>query len=274
MRGLTLCLLLLGAALLPAPAAALSTEQIQQDFRDAKNHYLYGDYPKMIRKLTPLVDPNPLLPPEQLAKAYELLGLAHFYREEWAPAKKHFTRLVWMDPDFRLNPVQVPVPAIAFYDRIHKAEIGAITKEREAAALKRAEEEAALRALRTIHIHTDTELNSRLLAIMPLGSGQFQNNRPYLGAFFLGSELIAAGLSVSLFLAVEDLRQENGLFEQSDLARAQNLQRGHLIAGGAAISLAVIGAGLALWRFEEIRAVRQSTRTGDGPSAGLLRWEF
>ncbi|MBU0551043.1 hypothetical protein KKF91_01895 [Myxococcota bacterium] len=268
---------LVGAlALLLSPmfAFALSAEQIQRDFRDATNYYLYGDYPKVIAKLTPLVDPNPQLEPDKLAKAYELLGLAHFYRDELKPAEKHFKRLIWMDPEFRLNPVLVPVPAITFYDEIHKREIDEILKEREAAARKRKEEEDKRLAAMTREIYIETELNSRWVAAMPLGAGQFQNGRPYQGMFFLGGELLAAGLSAAFFLAVEDLRQDSGLFDRADMARAQDLQRAQLVSGGVALSLAVIGAGLALWRFEEIGAVHKRTQGGASPRAELLRWEF
>jgi len=61
-RALLLVILVLATAstTLAAPADGL---------RDAENSYLYGDYPRVIRKLTPLVDPDIMLPePEQQAQ--------------------------------------------------------------------------------------------------------------------------------------------------------------------------------------------------------------
>ena len=109
-------ILVLGASpLLPTLAHAGPSE----DLRDAENSYLYGDYPRVIRKVTPLVEPDILIPAEKdLTRAYELLGLAHFFLDEKKRSRIYFEKLIRMRPGANLDPVLVPPPAVAFFQAI------------------------------------------------------------------------------------------------------------------------------------------------------------
>ena len=86
---------------------------------------------------------------------------------------------------------------------------------------------------------------------MPFGAGQFQNREPGLGYFFLGSELVAVGLSVGFFWGVESLRELDGRFSRQSYPLAQSLQRAQIISGGIALGLMVSGVIQALWRYQD-----------------------
>jgi hypothetical protein len=47
--------------------------------------------------------------------------------------------------------------------------------------------------------------NSRAVALIPFGIGQFQNDNPTLGYLFLGSEVLLGGASIVLSLMIDEL---------------------------------------------------------------------
>lgn len=258
----------------------------EDDLRDAENSYLYGDYPRVVRKLTPLVQPDILLAnPDQLAVAYRLLGLAHFFLDQPDDARTHFERLIRLRPDTRLNPVLVPPPAVAFFDTIRDELADELARMEEAMRAQREAEEARRRAAMLARVKVDVQVNSRWVAVLPFGVGQFQNGDDTLGYIFLGTELATAGASLGLYWFIEGLRQPNGFFDRGDVERAESLQVAQQITGWIAIGLMVIGATEALVGFIDERPLRETTLPPppglEGellPDAlgndGLLRWRF
>ncbi len=219
--------------------------------RDAENSYLYGDYPRVIRKLTPLVEPDILLPePNQQARAYELLGLAHYFVDDQAASQKFFERLIRLRPDRRLDPVLIPPPAVAFFEEIKASLAKEIASTREALRKEQeAEEERRRRALST-EVVREVRINSQLEAVLPFGVGQFQNEDETLGYAFLTAEVIAISTSVGLYLGIENMRRPDGRFASEDLGRVESLQYGQLTAGWLAVALVALGAAHALYNFE------------------------
>lgn len=245
------------------------------DLRDAENSYLYGDYPRVVAKLTPLVEPDiRLADPENVARAYELLGLAHSFLNKPEPARKFFAKLIRFRPDKRLNPMLVPPTTIAFFDQIRAELEQEIAKERAALRKAREEEAARRKAASTTKLLVETRRNSRLVAAMPFGLGQFQNDDPIMGATFLGTEVLAAGLSFGFFAAVEQLRQPSGRFQPQDKSQAETLQQAQLISGGVALALMVAGVIHAQITFEEQSTTSTTVISpGQNGPTGLI-WEF
>lgn len=253
-----------------------------EDFEQGRNAYLYGDFKQVVDKLSPLVDPDiKLADPEDLARAYELLGLSYFYLDRKDDARRIFERLVRFRPDMRLNPVLVPPPAVAFHEEVRAALADDIARERAALRRRQQEEEERRRKANQVLVEIETRRNSRLVAVLPFGVGQFQNDEPVLGGLLLGSELVSIGLSVTFFLMVEDLRNASGpyvnRFPREDLDRAESLQTAQLVSGGVAVGLMVFGAAHALWRYrdrvEEGRTTRRPSTPDLGPS-GLSPFSF
>jgi len=260
---------------------ALPRGQVKSSFRTAKNHYLYGNYKEVIEHLTPLLESGSLLDGELLIQGHEMLGLAHYYLGKKASARAVFERLIRRAPEHQLSPVMVPPPAVAFYFDIREKLLPEIKQERAALEAQRAKERARLLESQTRVVYIEKRLNSRWIAVMPLGLGQFQNDDPLLGTLFLGSELLSIGLSLSFLYAMEDLRNENGRFERSDASQAYFLQQAQLISGGVALGLILLGAGQALWKFKEVglmkrRVLEPSFERLPGAFQGgsALRWEF
>lgn len=237
--------------------------------------YDYSDYKQTIEYLAPLVVPDRelLTEPVNLVSAYEKLGLAHFYLGEKTQARAVFERLIRFRPDHQLNPALVPPKAILFFKEIRRDLEDELEKDREVLARKIAEYEAARKAKESVTIEVDIRRNSRLVAAVPFGVGQFQNEDVGWGLFFLSSEIVAIGASVGFFAAVENLRGDDGRFASRDYTRANELQSAQLISAGAAVALIVAGIVHAQLTFDEETRINRRVR-GPTEAKGLLNWEF
>ena len=232
-----------------------------EDLRDAENSYLYGDYPRVIRKVTPLVEPDILIPvADDLVRAYELLGLAHFFLDEKKRSRVHFEKLIRMRPGANLDPVLVPPPAVAFFQAIKTELSDELSRKREALRKAQVAEQKRLLNERTVLIEREIQTSSKLVAILPFGAGQFQNQEPVLGYALMTSQLAAIVASTIFFLSVENLRQGDGRFHPNDIELAQDYQSVQLSFAGVAVALMVGGAVEAWQSFKPKRTLREEQR--------------
>ena len=174
----------------------------------------------------------------------------------------------------------MPPAAIAFYDQIHNELEDEIKREREALRIQQALDAEQRRRELTRNVLVETRRNSKLVAVMPFGIGQFQNEDPVMGGVFLASELTALGLYVGFYIATEDLRQPNSLFAPENVNRARQMQKVQLISGGVTLALMLVGATHALLTYKDgVQTSRSVLEPGDqrllGPSGnGLFHWTF
>ncbi len=248
------------------------------EFAVGKHSYVYGDYPGVISRLTPLVEPVVLLADRgQLMEAYQLLGLSHsFLRSKEDPtheqrARHFFEKLIRLDPSYELNPALVPPDTILLYKNVRDGLAEELERERQEILRRQREAEERLRMAGASQVVVEKRRNSRWVAVVPFGVGQFQNDQPVAGALFLGGEVLAVSLSVGFFAAVEDLRLDSGRFAREDVSRAESMQNAQLIAGGAALALMAVGVIHALTTFQEELDMQ---RTYVKPTANGLVWEF
>ena len=214
----------------------------KEDLRDADNSYLYADYPRVLKKLVPLIEPDLKLSlPADIARAYELSGLSAFYLKDEDSAARYFEKLIRLRPDFRLDPVKVPPPAVAFFDGLRDKLADEIKRIQVALAKLAAEEKERERLKNQVRIQRDLKINSRLTAMLPFGVGQFQNGNRTMGQVFLSGQVLSATSSVVLFFAVESMRTESGRFRTSDLQRSRQFRDAQLATGVTAVALALIG---------------------------------
>ncbi len=240
----------------------------QVSLRNAQNAYAFGDYRAVISGLTPILEPDVLLSDaNDQASAYELLGLAHFFLEARAESRVYFERLIRLRPYHMLDPVRVPPPAISYFEEIKTALKPELEKTRAALAAQQAAEEKRRRQENLLRIERDVRVNSKLLAVMPFGAGQFQNGDPLLGGLFLGGQLITALTSIVSYALIEDLRGTDGRFRPDEASRARQLQTAQISSGSAAVLLMVVGATQAILNFKETRLIREKTYERKGPSS-------
>jgi hypothetical protein len=243
------------------PAQTLNTQEVSAMFSRGKNAYLYGTYPLVIESLQPLISPNLLISnPDDLAHAYEYLGLAYFYLNNKKRAQKTFKNLIFFRPEYELDPVQVPPTAVTFFTQLKKSLASELATRQAMLDEHRTRELTKERTLKSREVILERQVNSRLLALFPFGVGQFQNQDTKMGYTFLISELIATGLSIGFFFGVESLRQPNGTFSIEEISNAQRLQSAQMISGSIAIGLMVSGVIHAFIFFQEDRFLRRLER--------------
>ena len=239
----------------------LNTQEVSAMFSRGKNAYLYGTYPLVIESLQPLISPNLLISnPDDLAHAYEYLGLAYFYLNNKKRAQDTFKNLIFFRPEYELDPVQVPPTAVTFFTQLKKSLASELADRQAMLDEHRTRELTKKRILKSREVILERQVNSRLLALFPFGVGQFQNQDTKMGYTFLISELIATGLSIGFFFGVESLRQSNGTFSVEEISNAQRLQSAQMISGSVAIGLMVSGVIHAFIFFQEDRFLRRLER--------------
>jgi len=245
----------------PDDKRRLTLSLIDEAYQRGKSAYLYGSYQLAIDCLDPLLNPDLLLSnPEELALAYEYVGLAHFYLEHKEQARQRFKSLIFFRPQHELDPVRVPPDAVTAYVQLRDELSEELKARASALEEQRAKEDALLKSLTKRELIIEQRVNSRLVALLPFGVGQFQNEDDGVGYFFLGAELLSSALSAGLFWQIESMRQSNGRFARQDIALARELQSVQLISGGVAVGLILGGVIHALIFYQEQRPLRRFER--------------
>ena len=192
------------AMLVAAPAMADARAELEK----ARASYVARNYPEAEARLRQLLDQpkSGLKEAGLVAQARMVLGAALIAEGKKEAGADLFEQLVLEEASFEPDPLSYPSDAINIFidvrsnlrDRIRVAAENAAAQ----AAERRAREEASRRAqedwLVKVKLQAQEERstikNSRLVATVPFGIGQLQNNQPVLGWLLFGVE---AGLVAS-----------------------------------------------------------------------------
>lgn len=295
-----LVLILMAAFALPAAADELS------DFESARRNYDKQNYTKAARGLESLVGgavpraTNPVVRVE----ARKYLGATYLFLAKDAAAREQFQLLLQEDPDYEIDPVAFPEAVVQTFQEVKRE----VTVDRERAeALEAAQqqrersdeleelirEQQRVRELEALAAaETVEKVNSRWIAALPWGIGQFQNQNRKLGIMFAVTETAFLASSIATFIGHNSLRDENPTPDELDRARRveRALRIGNWASVGALLSFYVAGVIEAEVRFKPvIRTTRerdlpeqeQSTQTQGvqfrlqlGLTGGTMRLDF
>ena len=109
-------------------------------------------------------------------------------------------------------------------------------------------------------VETVEKVNSRWIAALPFGIGQFQNEDRQLGIMFAVTESAFLAASIATFIGHNSLRDENPSPDEIDRARRveRALRIGNWVSVGALLSFYVAGVVEAEVRFKPvIRSTRE-----------------
>lgn len=214
------------------PAVADTSADLLKRGRDA---FEYGDFKRTSDVLAGVPESGELTEAERI-EAWRLLGLSHFFLNRIPEADNAFFGLLKQNPDYQLDPFFVPPNAVAFFDDVRKRNEPYLApiRDRRRARIEALEQEERLRVeadrrrreelskpTAPMIVERRFQESSRLVALMPLGLGQFQNGRPGLGATVMSTQLVAAATSVGAYWLVEALRGPGGKFAAASYDRAQ-----------------------------------------------------
>lgn len=272
--------------LMAAFAPPVGADELSE-FESARRQYERQNYEKAARGLESLVGgvvPRATNPVVRL-EARKYLGATYLFLGKKEAAREQFRSLVEEDPEYGIDPVAFPEAVVSSFEEVQK-EVLAERAAREALEAKRRQEERSdeLEALleqqeriqmleKLAAAETVERVNSRWIAALPFGIGQFQNQDRSLGIMFAVTETAFLAASIATFIGHNSLRGENPAPEE--IARAQRVERalriGNWVSVGAFASFAIAGVVEAQVRFKPvIRTTRKRELPADArtPAAG------
>jgi tetratricopeptide (TPR) repeat protein len=187
-RGLILAMLLVAGT----SAAAANPSQ---DVDRARGLYSRGQYQQTVDTLRPLLYPRAQFDDEkELIEAHYLLGVSYYYLGQREEARKEFAGILFINPDYKLDPVVEDVEVYSLFQEVKKQ----LRRDLDEIRKKREEEE---RRKRQPTFQTEITIHERNPAFnwFPLGAPQFQAGRSGWGTFFLVSQGAFGGTSIALF---------------------------------------------------------------------------
>ncbi len=245
---LAACLLALGD---PARADAVS------DLEKAHNAYVAHKYDDAAARLRALLDPNAgtLKDADNIADARMYLGASLLAQNKKADAEGVFEQLLRDKPDYQPDSLRVTLQAIDALIDVRsrmREELAELQAERvrqaqeEKAKVDAERQKAALRLAMLEKLaseETVIQRNSRWLALVPFGVGQFQNGQTALGWTFLATEsVLAVGSAVSELVMIYNVNQMNAAVASS----STTIKGYHDRAYGAYVATDIFTAGFAL----------------------------
>jgi len=263
-----LVFVLMAAFALPVAADELS------DFESARRNYDKQNYTKAARGFESLVGgavPRATNPVVRL-EARKYLGATYLFLGKKEAAREQFRSLLEEDPAYDIDPVAFPEAVVQTFQEVKEE----VTAERalqdavDAARKKRERSEEVedlirqqqrIEALEVLaRSETVEKVNSRWIAALPYGIGQFQNEDRELGIMFAVTESAFLAASIATFIGHNSLRDENPA--PSEIERARRVERalriGNWVSVGALLSFYVAGVVEAEVRFKPvIRSTRE-----------------
>lgn len=273
--------LILGAT----PALADGRAELEK----ARAAYLARNWAEAEERARVLSDPVTGLKERALvSQARMILGAALLAQGKKEAGVEAFEKLVRDDPTFEPDPLSYPSDVVNTFidtraqlaDLIKNQAITLAKLEAERKAREEAEREKQRRWFELVKAQAQEEKitvrNSRLVACLPFGVGQFQNNQPALGWIFLGTEAaLVIGTAVTLPMYLYARQREQEEINARDIERkaaqydqqADDVQRVNLALVGAFAVVAGAGIAQANIVFEPQREER---RRRDLPPLGRL----
>lgn len=216
-----------------------ASAQGRVDVEKARAAYLARNYAEAEERLRALVDPKTgLKDVSLLSQARMYLAAVLLAQNKRELGAEVFEKLILEDAAFEPDPLSFPGDVInTFFDvrvqlqeRIRQAAQNSARLEAEKRARaeqERRRQEAWLAKVKQLATEEKiTVHNSRVVALLPFGAGQFQNREPVLGWMFLVSEsalVLGTMITVPLFIYADGRKNGQG----ADLERKAQIYKDH-----------------------------------------------
>lgn len=219
------------------------------DFEAARTAYTEQRYPDAERLFSALLRSNPpaLTEPSLVVESRKYLGASLLFLARPAEATEQFGLLLLGDPTYELDPMLFPAEVLeSFAAAKARLPVPVAPITLPPPSLNDATQQAVREVVR--------QENSRWIAALPFGIGQFQNRDTALGTMFLVSEVALTLASITTFIIWSSLVDERPA--PSELNRARSIESGLRIANwattGGALLLGAAGIVEAQLRFTPV----------------------
>ncbi len=225
-------------------ATGVARADARTDLEKAYSAYLGHKYDDAEARLRALLDPatGTLMDPDAIADARMYLGAVLVAEGKKEDGEKAFEGLLATKPDYEPDPLRVATDAIdVFLDARARMRASLATlkteqarREQEARARAEAERQRAAARFALLEKLAGEEVvrqqNSRWIAVVPFGVGQFQNGQDVLGGLLLATEAaLVLGSGVSAGVALYDANKANDALLRYD-PRGPQYQRYAVLA--------------------------------------------
>lgn len=237
--------------------AALASADDLTDFEQARSLYDKRNYAGAAAAFKLMVGTDPPRVSERLLvlESRKYLAASLLFLRQQDDARAQFRLLLAQEPGYALDPLAFPTDVVTLFEKVKSAVQGELAEARDAERQQREEEqrkqlEAAraeqdnLRRLLTMASESQTsEKNSRWIATIPFGAGQFQNGHQNLGIALAVLEGVSAATSIGSYLAHQQLADESpSSAELGETRRLETLWRNtNNVSFGIFAALALIG---------------------------------
>jgi tetratricopeptide (TPR) repeat protein len=195
---LGLCLTLVVAQAANVAASEPETIDVEVALRRAKNEYAYGNYAQAVEQLRALMYPMKLTSDEQVLEARKHLALSHYLLGQTQQAIEEFRKLLFLSPDFQLDPYTIAPAIIELFEDVRKQ----MKTELDAIRQRKSDEQLDAPSRRGFRRTVEVTISERseLATFMPFGIGQFQNGDTQWGSIFLASEVLLLAVNIGSYV--------------------------------------------------------------------------
>ena len=264
-------LVALAVLCMAAPARADDLQILQA----ARTAFEQQEYAASVRGLERLVGGDePRVSGSMRLESRQYLAAAYLYVDRPRDARQQFLLLLRENPDYELDPLQFSQDVLRVFRAVRERELRrrAERQERERAAAALLRDAAMIERLRALAAVNEHE-NSRLVATLPFGVGQFQNGHEGLGWVLAISSGLLAATSITTFLIHQSLANPDPrTVPRVEWERAElGLALANQIATGLLGLVAVAGIVDAHLRFVPVRRMERdlSELSAEEPSVEL-----
>lgn len=248
--------------------ASLATPVLANDFEDfeaARSAYEAADYELARRRFEALVGGDiPRLENRSLTlESHKYLAATYLFLRETPQAEKQFERLLLLEQAYVLDPIGFPHDVQVAFKRVRtrlaeargrkaKQEAESARQAREAKLAKRREQQNRIDQLRRLaSVERVEQRRSRMVAMLPFGIGQFQNDHDTLGVVIAvtSGALLATGVTTYFMHEREVPDSESNRSTKTALRVTNNISAGLLLL------VAVVGVIDAQVRFTPSRSI-------------------
>jgi len=235
------------------------------EFENARGRYDRHDYTRAVDAFRKLVgsDPPRITNPLLLLESRKYYAASLLFLGNADEARLQFRLLLQQSPDYVIDPLAFPTDVVELFDEVKGGMRRDLEQRREAErsrereAEERAAREAELRRqylqrLRVLAEEREVHhANSRWVATIPFGVGQFQNGHRRLGTVLAATESLAAAASIVTFIGHQTLANDRPSASDVDAANQQQHRwfAANIVSFSAFAVLAIAGVVDAHLRF-------------------------
>ena len=257
----------------PAPTTTAPKTTPEEQFRAGKRLFEYRDCPGTIATLIDLAIPGFLADEAQQLEVHRMLGICYALDDQRREASREFSSLLSLNPDFQLDPFEVPPPVLELFElqkQTMKARLDELRRARERAREDLTDEGGVL-----VERVTTVRETPWPVALLPFGIAQAVNGETGKAAVIgiaQGVGLLAnvVGYWGSIVVQNEGSKGLKNNYTQAEADLENVFWYGHLVGAGVLLVSYGVGVADALWNLEA-EAVTASKATKRPPTPAEMK---